>query len=129
MAAITNQVFQQLMEKLRLSNLNFLVSETPYSAQIMIRKRFLKDTDCPEPGFQDISNEAFKENIKILKEENFALRNELNVPKLANEREKETTVLLEDKVAKAESAASKSFEKNSSEVSALKKVNSTLIRI
>ena len=56
-----------------------------------------------QSGFQDISNEAFKENIKILKEENSALRNELNVLKLANEREKETTVLLEDKVAKAES--------------------------
>ena len=36
-------VCHQLMYELRMSNLHFTLSQTPYSVQIVIRKHFLKD--------------------------------------------------------------------------------------
>ena len=49
MAMVTSaqDVCHQLLNHLRLSNLNFLVSETPFSAQIFLRKRFVKEATGP----------------------------------------------------------------------------------
>ena len=64
----------EILQVLRCSNLNFLVSESPYSVQICLRKRFLKDT--PRPIKKDSSCEnnlaakiqALEDENKILKE-------------------------------------------------------------
>ena len=104
--------------------MNFLLSETPYSAQIIIRKRFLKDVACPDPSFDaTAANETIVKDYEVLKESNCLLENEINELKLASEREKETIAILEEKLAKAEAAALKSFEKSNIELSTLKKAN------
>ena len=59
----------QILFSLKNSNLNYLVKETPYSAYITIRKKYIK-----EIGVNDVPN-SFKENetdtkIKELLEEN-----------------------------------------------------------
>ena len=43
MAMAVNTVFQNLVQKLYESGLHFYLSETPFSAQILIRKKILKD--------------------------------------------------------------------------------------
>ena len=43
MAATANEMFQRLVQTLYDSHLHFYLSETPFSAQICIRKKFLKD--------------------------------------------------------------------------------------
>ena len=40
-----HKVCEDLLSILKSSKLNYLVKETPYSAFVTIRKRFLKDTD------------------------------------------------------------------------------------
>ena len=47
MATSATAVCQLILNQLRSSNLNFIVSETPYSAQIMLRKRFVKEASGP----------------------------------------------------------------------------------
>ena len=127
MGPSASEVYHQLIKKLRLSNLNFLLSETPYSAQIIIRKRFLKDVTCPDPSF-DVSaaNETIVKDYEILKESNCLLENEISELKLVSERDKENIAILEEKVVKAEAAALKSFEKSNIELSTLKKTNKSL---
>ena len=45
------ETFQQLVTQLYGSNLHFYLSETPFSAQILIRKRFLKNKTSPSSNF------------------------------------------------------------------------------
>ena len=72
--------------------MNFLLSETPYSAQIIIRKRFLKEVTSPDPSFDvdTAANEPIEKENEILKESNCMLKNEISELKLVSEREKET---------------------------------------
>ena len=51
MTTTADELFQILIQKLRQTQLNFHLTETPYSAQILIRKRFLKDKNSPSPLF------------------------------------------------------------------------------
>ena len=51
MTVSAQEVCHQLLYQLRQSNLNFQVSETSYSAQILLRKRFLKESLGPAPYF------------------------------------------------------------------------------
>ena len=116
-----SHVCQQLLNQLRLSNLNFIVSETPYSAQIFLRKRFLKELNGPEPDFNSYCEVQIQ--VEALREENNTLRNEISDLKLSSASEKETIKLLEDKLARAEEASLKIFEKAKLDTSTLKNVN------
>ena len=71
-----SEVFQQLVQKLYSSHLHFHLSETPFSAQILIRKKFLDDR-LPSPSTstgsalsnEDVSNltnqiSELKEKVK-----------------------------------------------------------------
>ena len=52
-----NEVFQQLVQKLYSSHLHFLLSETPFSAQILIRKKFLNDRTTPSSSASILQSE------------------------------------------------------------------------
>ena len=106
MAASAHNVCQQILNNLRLSNLNFMISETPYSAQILLKKRFLKEVSGPEASF-DI---AGVESEKVLANENAMLRKELEDLGQIRESNKEIVKILEEKVSKAEAAALNAFE-------------------
>ena len=58
----------QILYCLKMSNLNYLVKETPYSAYITIRKKFLRDT------VENLNNHLNNPGSKDLKVEVIALR-------------------------------------------------------
>ena len=102
-----NTTFQQLVQKLYHSNLHFHLSETPFSAQILIRKRFLKDTIGPSSTFEE-DDESSK-----LKDQILELRKQVkNSSDVINS--------LENKLSEAEAQAKKSYEEKKIEIEAFK---------
>ena len=114
---------------LRNSNLNFLVTETPYSAQIILRKRFSKSSQGPEASSNLLSNESFSElenEIKNHKQEIVMLEEALHKREENVKISKESCSILEQKIGKVEAEALKTFEQNNSEVKTLKTVNRSM---
>ena len=70
-----HDVCHQLLHHLRLSNLHFALHETPHSAQIMLRKRFLKDVKHPTADFTFATNPHLKTESDDLKNKNIQLQN------------------------------------------------------
>ena len=97
--------FQLLVQKLYESQLNFYMSETPYSAQILIRKKFQKTT---------ISSPS-SENEKIRHLETQVVELQEKVRNYS-----EIIDSLETKVGQAEEKASKVFEEKKTEIAVLK---------
>ena len=110
-----HNVFSQLLQELRFSNLHFILTETPYSAQIMLRKRFLKGSEgtaAPTSLQRPLKQECdeFNAQNNLLKSENAQLQVEMQVLQDSVKSMKETIVILENKTAKAEDSAMKLFE-------------------
>ena len=108
-----------LLNQLRLSNLHFFISETPYSAQIMLRKRFLKEATGPSESVKISSNSTFTQECQETKE-NHCLRNQIKQLESNMKTSKETIDILEEKVTKAEAAALKSYEEKNTELAMLR---------
>ena len=102
-----NETFQQLVQKLYTSNLHFHLSETPFSAQILIRKRFLRDK-CGPSSIPSVSEEVSKLNDQI-----FELQKQIQ--KSCDDKD-----ILENKLVEAEARAKKAYEEKITEVEALK---------
>ena len=117
MEALAQSVCQQLLSQLKLSNLNYVVTETPYSAQINIRKRFLKELSEANPAF--FSSDM---NLKKLTEENIALKAEIECVKTARNVEKDKVKALEGKIDGIKAEALKAHEKAKDESFTLKSV-------
>ena len=67
-----------LLQTLRDSNLNYLASETPFSIQICVRKKFVNNANAPRQKNSTISiNVGPGEKIKSLVNENAELVNTL----------------------------------------------------
>ena len=66
-----NNVCNQVLKVLKESNLNYLVNETPYSAFVTIRKKFVKQMESSEVtlAVDNISSQEI-----ALTEENLALK-------------------------------------------------------
>ena len=99
-----NEVFQQLVQKLYSSHLHFLLSETPFSAQIMIRKKFLNDRIIP--SFTESSEEKYNNQI-------------LELQKKVQDSS-EIVNILEKKLGEAEAKALKTYEEKKLEIETLK---------
>ena len=110
MATTANEIYYLLIQKLQQSQLNFHLTETPYSAQILIRKRFLKDKTCPTTLFFPNNDE-----MKNTADDNLVIELQKTV-----QNSNEIIELLENKVAKAEAQALKLFEEKKTEISTLK---------
>ena len=119
-----HDVCHQLLYQLRMFNLHFAISETPHSVQIMMRKRFLRDSKGPATFFLKISalqdyeilehqNHLLNTEISKLKEENEMLQSQ-------NKSSSETVEILEEKLAKVEAAAFKTYEDKNRETHTLK---------
>ena len=81
------------------------MTETPYSAQIILRKRFLKSSQGPGVLSNLLSNESVRElenEIKNHKEEIIALKKALNKSEENLKISKESCAILEQKVGKVE---------------------------
>ena len=112
MTMSASETYQQLVKKLYQSQLHFCLTETPFSAQIVIRKRFLKDQTGPSLLFSSSNNiqsdEVDNLNMQVIELEK------------AVQNSKETIEILENKVANAETGALKAFEVKKTEIAALK---------
>jgi hypothetical protein len=63
----------QILFSLRMSKLNYVVKETPYSAYVTIRKKFIQSHEAIQPPFTNISDEKdniSKKEMNSLKERN-----------------------------------------------------------
>ena len=103
-------VCHQIIDQIKLSQLNFKITETPFSAEIIVRKRFLKNSEGPDPSFSTPSSDSQIEDletrIEALQQENFSVSE--------NPRVRAYTIrLLEGRLEKNEANALKNFkEKN-----------------
>ena len=125
MAVTAPEVCHQLLYQLRLSNLNFVISETPYSAQILLRKRFLKDVEgpaCPNLTNQFSNSKNLEDENKVIKEEKNDLVDKVRELESSRKTATETLHLLEEKIAKAEAAALKCYQEKNHEVATFKTV-------
>ena len=118
--ATANDVCHRLFYMLRVSNLNFVISETPYSAQISLRKRFVKDKTGPaSPNFllgHEDEHVQTLQQIEHTREENRGLLEQLKKLETSYKNSQETVHILENKVAKAESNALRAFKDNSEQI-------------
>ena len=113
MTATASEIFQLLVQKLRQAELNFHLTETPYSAQILIRKRFLKDKTCPSPLF-------FSDENKFHNKEDTGDESRVEELQKTVEKSNEMIDSLESRVAQAEMQTFKVFEGKKTEISLIK---------
>ena len=114
MGISAHEACHHLLHQLRLSNLHVVISETPYSAQIMLRKLFLKE--ITGPSMKISSSSTFTKESQ----ENDCLRNQIQQLESNINSSKETIDILEEKISKVESAALKSYEEKSAELAKLR---------
>ena len=109
------EVSQQVLNLLRHSNLNFKIVETPYTAEILLRKKFVKEASGPA-AFELFSNvlvnQEFREqNIENQKDfmlnENSNLKNRIEELKSLNKKSDDTIAVLNEKLSKAEANSQK----------------------
>ena len=112
MTTSASATFQHLVLKLYQSQLHFCLTETPYSAQIVIRKRYLKDQSGPSLQFSSDKN-AVNDEIEDLNVQVSELKKTV-------ENSNKIIEILENKVAKAETQALKAFVEKKTETLALK---------
>ena len=94
----------EVLDALRNSSLNFLVSESPYSIQICVRKRFLKDAPRQKPSNDPLSStiESLKNKCETLANENATLVEALEEADKALQSSKSTNDILHNKMDRAE---------------------------
>ena len=136
MAAITpNKSCQNVLDVLKASNLNFLIQESPYSAYITIRKRFVKDFSsanlavAPKP----LTESELLSKMKSLESENDVLEKDLEISEANAEKVKHESEILQNRLANAEAEIFKNCkhsktrdEQLSNEIKSLKLANSRL---
>ena len=52
MLASASEISDQLLQCLKLSNLNYKISENPFSVEIKIKKKYIKEFSDPKEGFK-----------------------------------------------------------------------------
>ena len=94
----------EVLDALRNSSLNYLVSESPYSIQICVRKRFLKDAPRQKPSNDPLSStiESLKNKCETLANENATLVEALEEADNALQSSKSTNNILHNKMDRAE---------------------------
>ena len=129
MGVSPHKVSQQLINHLRLSNLHFKMTETPYSAQIILKKRFLKEASGPSvemlqsvPGLadQEFRDQNLHDQNMFLLKEISKLNNQIKEEEFVNSKSNETVALLTEKLGKAEDCALKSVKAKNEEFIVLK---------
>ena len=113
----------KVLNTIKTSQLDFYLQETPYSAFITIRKKYVKSFKS------DIVNVETENGIEELKRENENLRNYVKEKTAELETYQNTVLVLEEKLEKAEKDMLKHFEnskiqksKHSDEVNLLKSI-------
>ena len=79
----------QILFCLKMSNLNYMVKETPYSAYVTIRKKFTKVSNVETPPSIKVneSNEKLRKEHNLLEQKCKALYSENGHLKISNEKQ------------------------------------------
>ena len=101
------ETYHQLVKQLYRSNLHFYSSETPFSAHILIRKRFLKGKTGPDPDFL---TEATSESIV------FCETREIENMQKKIDNSSAIIEKLEVRLAEAEAQALRAFEEKKADI-------------
>jgi hypothetical protein len=117
--------FENILEQIQSSNLNFQLQLSPFSASISLKKSFIRDKTgnllLPQyPPAQHVDHEVEHHN-SLLASENDNLKEQIEELLTSNKSSQETIDILEQKVAKAEASALKSYQERKSDGDALKK--------
>ena len=107
----------RVLNTIKTSQLDFYLQETPYSAFITIRKKYMKDF---KHTTEDLSENIEVENIiKDLKRENEKLTNYAKEKEVESDSIKNNARILEEKLEKAEKEMLKHFEHSNKQKSDL----------
>jgi hypothetical protein len=102
----------QILFSLKMSKLNYVVNETPYSAYITIRKRFIKDNYESSDANVYVTNHSDKDaELKELKDENKDLKTQLALAKVEFEEKEISKEKLLGKISKNEDEIEDFLEK------------------
>ena len=93
------QTFENHIKQIRASNLNFAIHETPYSTQVCLRKRYIKEASGPLSYCSLNITHADKISQKVDLE---VLENKLFESERECSRYKEVIAVLEEKVQQTE---------------------------
>ena len=81
MVISAHQTCHQILDQLKVSQLNFKITETPYSAHVIVRKRFIKDSEGPHhnfpTSFPSVQIEGLQSRNDELERENLSLSDTL----------------------------------------------------
>ena len=113
-----------IIQHLPSSNINFQLQLSPFSASISLKKSFIRDKTgnllLPQyPPAHHVDHEV-GHHISLLVSENDNLKEQIKELLTSKKSFQETIKILEQKVAKAEASALKSFQKRNSDVDVLK---------
>ena len=116
MATSAREICEKLLLEIRASNLNFVVHETPYSAQICLRKRFIKEANGPSTSISSSSptlkTTELEDSIAALQNEKDDLETKLEESERNSSSYMDTIAILEEKVEKAEAGLYNYMAKN-----------------
>ena len=119
---LAKKTFDQIIENVQSSNLNFQLQLSPFSACISLKKSFVKDTHgniLLPPPIKVTDTDLQHENSKLVSE-NDRLNSKILEIQECNRLKDETIKVLEEKVTKAEASALKEYVDKKNEVTALK---------
>ena len=122
-AMLAKTVFNDILEGIQMSNLNYQLQLTPYSALVSLKKSFVKDkfgkflfpTKSMNPG-ESLRYETYEPIDQI-----DSLNQKLQEMQTRSKNDAETIRILELKAANAEASALKVYKEKDEEVTALKK--------
>ena len=102
-------VCHRILYQLQLSQLNFKVTETSYSAEIVLRKRFIKNSRGPAESFLESTTSVKNEDLEKLENENEVLEHQNLQLRDSLKDGSETMKLLEEKIERSETQAMANF--------------------
>ena len=112
---LAKKAFDQIIEQVQSSNLNFQLNLSPFSATISIKKSFVRDMfgNILLPSTMVIETESeskYETRERELLSDNDRLNSEILAMQKYNKANDNTIKILEEKLSKAESSALKTFK-------------------
>jgi chromosome segregation ATPase len=121
---VAKKSFENILEQIQSSNLNFQLQLSPFSANISLKKSFIKDKSgnllLPQnAGCKQKDQEVGHHNSQ-LESENDHLREQIQELQIAQKSSQETIEILEQKISKIEASALKAFDERNIDTTVLK---------
>ena len=125
MARAAERAFEHILEQLQASNLNFQLQLSPFSASISLKKSLVRDKTgkllLPHYTPVQHGDQEVKHQHSLLVSENDNLKEQIKELLTSKQSSFNTIEILEQKVAKSEASALKTFQERKSDVEVLTK--------